>query len=80
MNAQHIIAKLAGFNKWTELAKATETELQRSKLLFDNMHKVSAEEWVWCIFGTEIDNRMNFCLFGHAWKTKKAVKLSFTAF
>ncbi|MGB3105005.1 hypothetical protein [Sphingobacterium siyangense] len=45
MNAQHCIAKLAGFTKWNEILKASPAALELSKLLFDNMHKVSASEW-----------------------------------
>jgi hypothetical protein len=45
MNAQHCIAKLAGFTKWTEMLKASPSELQLSKLLFENMHKISIIEW-----------------------------------
>lgn len=45
MNAQHYIAKLAGFRKWTEIRKASPAALELSKLLFDNMHKVSVNEW-----------------------------------
>jgi len=36
MNAQHIIARLAGFQKWTELIKASEAALEIGKLLLDN--------------------------------------------
>ena len=36
MNAQHVIARLAGFYKWTELIKATEPALELGKLLFEN--------------------------------------------
>lgn len=45
MNAQHYIASLAGFRKWTEMLKASPAELELSKLLFDNMHKISVIEW-----------------------------------
>lgn len=45
MKAQHCIAKLAGFTKWTEMTKASPSALELSKLLFDNMHKVSVIEW-----------------------------------
>lgn len=34
MNAQHIIARLAGFNKWNDLIKASDDELYSSKLRF----------------------------------------------
>lgn len=36
MNAQHIIARLAGFYKWTDLIKATDPALELGKLLFEN--------------------------------------------
>ena len=36
MNAQHVIARLAGFYKCTELFKATEPALELGKLLFEN--------------------------------------------
>jgi len=45
MNAQHYIAKLAGFTKWNEILKASPAALELSKFLFDNMHKVSVIEW-----------------------------------
>ncbi|MNY13477.1 hypothetical protein D3C86_1466100 [compost metagenome] len=53
MNAQHIIAKLVGFEKWTVLLKANPEALELSKLLFDNMHKISIEEWDMYISGEE---------------------------
>ena len=60
MKAQHFIAKLAGFNKWTDLANASSQELQLAKLLFDNMHKISAEEWGFYIFGEESRSNITF--------------------
>ena len=53
MNAQHIIARLGGFEKWTVLLKANPEVLELSKLLFDNMHKISIEEWDMYISGEE---------------------------
>jgi len=53
MNAQHIIARLGGFEKWTVLLKANPEALELSKLLFDNMHKISIEEWDMYISGEE---------------------------
>ena len=35
-NAQHVIARLAGFHKWTELIKASEPALELGKLLLKN--------------------------------------------
>lgn len=53
MNAQHIIARLGGCEKWTMLLKANPEGLELSKLLFDNMHKISIEEWDMYISGEE---------------------------
>ena len=60
MNAQHIIAQLAGFYKWTDMLKASVSELELAKLLFDNQHKISAEEWEDYIRGAESDNTATF--------------------
>lgn len=60
MNAQHIIALLVGFYKWNDLVKASETELELAKQLFDNMHKISADEWQMYLNWNERDNNMNF--------------------
>jgi len=53
MNAQHIIAKLVGFEKWTEMLKASPPALELAKLLFYNMHKIRNEEWEYCILDVE---------------------------
>ncbi len=53
MNAQHHIARLAGFEKWTEMLKASPFAMALSKLLFDNMHKISIIEWEIYISGEE---------------------------
>ena len=45
MNAQHLIANMVGFRKWNDLIKASETELELAKLLFDNQDKISIDEW-----------------------------------
>jgi len=60
MKAQHIIAKLAGFEKWTAMLKASPAALELAKLLFDNMHKVSVEEWEIYISGAAHDNGVLF--------------------
>lgn len=36
MNAQHVIARLSGFYKWTELIKASSANLELGKLLLEN--------------------------------------------
>lgn len=58
MNAQHIIAKLAGFRKWTEMLKASPLTLELAKLLFDNMHKIRNEEWEYYILDVENENNV----------------------
>ena len=45
MNAQHMIAKLAGFKKWDDLLNAESAKLELAHLLFDNAYKISLEEW-----------------------------------
>lgn len=58
-NALHLIAKLVGFRQWADLAKASAAELELAKLLFDNQHKISAEEWRDYILGVEFDNKLD---------------------
>jgi hypothetical protein len=58
MSAQHLIARLVGFTKWTEMLKASDAEIELAKLLFDNMHKISAEEWQMYVHGVESDNNL----------------------
>jgi len=60
MNAQHIIAQLAGFRKWNDLEKANSTELELAHLLFDNAHKISIDEWNMYISRTEFNNKTTF--------------------
>jgi hypothetical protein len=60
MNAQHVIAKLAGFSNWSTLLKATSAELELAHLLFDNAHKISIEEWDWYIAEAEDMNNTSF--------------------
>ncbi|MBQ8677181.1 MAG: hypothetical protein IJ529_01775 [Alphaproteobacteria bacterium] len=45
MNAQHIIAQMVGFNKWHDLANASEKELEVAKLLYDNQNYIDIMEW-----------------------------------
>lgn len=45
MKAQHTIARMVGFRKWTDLSKASESELELAKLLLDNREKVLVEDW-----------------------------------
>ncbi|WP_017259522.1 hypothetical protein [Pedobacter arcticus] len=58
MNAQHIIAKLGGFQKWTDMLKASQPAMELAKLLFDNMHKITNEEWDYYILDVESENNI----------------------
>jgi hypothetical protein len=60
MNAQHLIAKFAGFDKWTTLQKSSPVQLELAKLLFDSMHKIHAEEWYWYLAIQERENKITF--------------------
>jgi hypothetical protein len=60
MNAQHLIAKFAGFDKWATLQKASSFELDLAKMLFDSMHKIHAEEWHWYLSNQESENQVVF--------------------
>lgn len=60
MNAQHVIAQLAGFSSWNDLLKATSPELELAHLLFDNAHKISLEEWEWYVADAESMNHTKF--------------------
>lgn len=60
MKAQHYIAQLAGFRKWTEMLQASPPAVELSKLLFDNMHKISVIEWDIYISGEEREKGFPF--------------------
>lgn len=60
MMAQHIIATMGGFRKWTDLIKASEAELDLAKLLLDNQHKILIEDWEMYIAGVEDMNDTTF--------------------
>lgn len=60
MKAQHIIAQIVGFRKWTDMLKADKSALELAKLLFDNQHKISAEDWEMYIWGAERDNNTTY--------------------
>lgn len=60
MKAQHVIARILGFYKWTELLKASEAELELAKLLFDNQDKIHIENWRMYIVDVERDNNSTF--------------------
>ncbi|KSV74827.1 hypothetical protein N183_23450 [Sinorhizobium sp. Sb3] len=60
MNAQHVIAHMVGFRKWTDLVKASEAELELAKLLFDNQHKIYIDDWQSYIAEAEDMNGISF--------------------
>lgn len=45
MNAQHIIAIIAGFDKWANLIKVSPPELELAKLLFEHQDKIDLITW-----------------------------------
>lgn len=45
MNAQHVIAKITNFDKWTSLLKATPSELELAKLLYDYQNRIDLVGW-----------------------------------
>ena len=60
MQIQHLFAYMYGFDKWADLAKASKADLELTKLLFDNQHKISVEDWEIYIAGAESDNNTTF--------------------
>lgn len=60
MKIQHIFAVLVGFESWADLVNASESELELAKLLFDNQHKISLDEWQMYIADAEGDNNTTF--------------------
>ncbi|WP_306567945.1 hypothetical protein [Flavobacterium lindanitolerans] len=45
MNAQHIIAKIANFDKWASLLKAPEAELELAQLFYDHQNRIDLIGW-----------------------------------
>ncbi len=45
MNAQHVIAKIAGFDKWGTLIKTSPSELELAKLLFEHQDRIDLNSW-----------------------------------
>ncbi|WP_411030746.1 hypothetical protein [Spongiimicrobium sp. 3-5] len=46
MKAQHAIAQMAGFRKWTDLIKASETDLKIVKILYENQDIIDLRMWI----------------------------------
>lgn len=45
MNAQHVIAKIVNFDKWASLLKASPSELELAKLLYDHQNRIDLVGW-----------------------------------
>lgn len=69
MNAQHVIAKIANFDKWAELLKASTAELELAKLLYDHQNKIDLIGWKFYIADsqsmneTELDTEIQVEIF-----------------
>jgi len=57
-NAQHVIAKLCGLNKWTDLLKASPARIELSILLFTNMDKAEVRDWDQYVLNIETANKV----------------------
>ncbi len=55
MNAQHTIANIVGFRKWSDLIKAPKDELEYRRFLFDNEHKLHITDGCY----TEYDGQLS---------------------
>ncbi len=59
MKVQHLFATMIGFKSWSDLINAPEIELELTKALFDNQHKISLDEWDMYIAGVENENKIS---------------------
>lgn len=60
MRAQHVIAQMVGFQKWTVLIRASEPDLKIAKILFDNQDVIDLRMWQDHIAEAERMNQTNF--------------------
>jgi hypothetical protein len=58
MNAQHIIAKLCGLDKWTDLSKASAAKIELSILLYTNMDTLEVRDWDQYVLDIETSNHV----------------------
>ena len=69
MNAQHVIAKIANFDKWASLLKASPAELELAKLLYDHQNRIDLVGWKFYIadaqsmIETELDAEIQVDIF-----------------
>lgn len=57
-NAQHVIAKLCGLEKWTDLSKASPEKIELSILLFTNMDRLEVRDWDQYVSDIETANKV----------------------
>ena len=57
-NAQHVIAKLCGLDKWTDLSKASPAKIELSILLYTNMDRFEVRDWEEYVSRIETENKV----------------------
>ncbi len=57
-NAQHLIAKLCGLDKWQDLSKASPAKIELSILLYINMERLEMRDWHQYVFDIETENKV----------------------
>ena len=60
MKAQHLIAQIAGFKKWTVLIRASESDLKIAQILFENQDVIDLRMWQDYIADAERMNQTSF--------------------
>lgn len=58
MNAQHIIAKLCGLDKWTDFSQASPAKIELSVKLYNNMDRIEIRDWDDYVSGVENENEV----------------------
>jgi len=58
-NAQHVIAKLCGLDKWQDLSKASLAKIELSVLLYTNMDRLEVRDWDQYVLDIETANNVN---------------------
>ncbi len=73
MKAQHIIARLAGFYKWSDLLHASEEELELGKILLSVRNHFNVQEWIDYLemlrveYDAELDGKSKLKVFKEIW-------------
>ncbi len=61
MKAQHLIAYMAGYDKWADLLKTTGEEQELAKLVFENQNKIAIDFWQeWLPSDFDTDSKIEF--------------------